>query len=114
MAAWVELRSAEVNFNGTSEVTLVPAPSAGLKHVVLSIKVRNHDSIAHSILIRKKVAGVYTDQAFAATVQPGGFSPEVNLTVIDASDETIVGVLGEAVAGTQPRADVSYMERSTP
>jgi hypothetical protein len=73
--------------NGTTEVTMVAAPGAGVGRQVLSVNVYNSDTVAQTVTVRVNNSSTMRTR-HKATMQPGDvltWSPGRGFAVLDAS-----------------------------
>lgn len=101
----------EGDFNGTTQVDLVGSPAASTRRLVKNISVCNVDTIAHVLILRKSVgAGPTVREMTRVTLQPGDEFQYDRIVVLDNTNEKIVGVLGEAIATTNPTFDAAFAD----
>lgn len=96
--------------NGTTPVTLVPAPGASDQHVLLSITIHNVDTAVVTVSIRKVSAGG------TRIITRKDLNPEDTLVlgtderiVLDATTDSITAVMSAAAATTNPDWTSSWL-----
>lgn len=96
--------------NGTTPVTLIAAPSAGVARMMKIIRVTNRDTIAHTFTLRF-VSGANTRRLWYGTLAVGDSVKCDDPLVLD-STESITALLGEAIATTNPDFVSSWADYS--
>jgi hypothetical protein len=104
------------NLNSTTEVELVPAPGAGVQRAVTLVNIYNKDTAASEYIVSKKVAGTLYEigresLGTLVTGRPVARDTPVYLT---GTDQSIVAVLAAVITTTQPRWNVSWIDKSQP
>lgn len=69
--------------NGTTPVTIVPAPGVGLQYLVNEVRVHNNDSVTHTVILRL-LDGATTRIVYSGSVAAGAdwvYTPEVGTVV---------------------------------
>jgi hypothetical protein len=102
----------EVATNGTTPVDVIPAPGASEVHVApaSSVGCHNLDDVVHTIIWRKLKGATATIIQSDAAVAVGGRSILTKKVALDATDEKLQVLFGEAQNGaTAPRADALYL-----
>ena len=113
MALTVTPGSNHGNLNGTTPVTIVAAPGAGVQRTVRSVRFANIDTAAVTIRVRKTVAGTpYEFDSVTGLVVDGKFWPLSNDDVLNltATDQSLTAVMGGAAATTNPSFEASYID----
>lgn len=102
---------APVTLNGQTWVTVVAAPGAATQRQVLSVTVRNLDTVQHSYEMRKLKGATPYDLESPVVVQPGKGGQLVSACVVlAATDESLQVRSAEATTTTESQADPSIFE----
>jgi hypothetical protein len=103
----------EGDFSGVTPVDIVVSPASSTRRLVKVVSVCNVDTIAHNIILRKSVgAGPTVRDLVRVLLQPGEDFQYDKLTILDNTNEKIVGLLGEAIATTNPTFDAAFADVS--
>lgn len=94
--------------NGTTAVTIVPAPSSGNRNLVRAVTVYNADTVNATVTLRKKVSTTTYVKA-QKTLMPNEVLEFEIPVVLDATTKTIEIVLAANVATNQLQWDVAYL-----
>lgn len=94
--------------NGTTPVTIVPAPGASDQHVVFAITIHNVDTAVVTVSVRKVSAGG------TRIIARKDLDPEDTLIideriVLDATTDSITAVMSGAAATTDPDWTSSWL-----
>lgn len=101
----------EGDFNGTTQVDIVPVPDAATRRLVKNISVCNVDTIAHNVILRKSVgAGPTVRDMTRVILQPGEEFQYDRIVILNDTNEKVAGVLGEAIATTNPTFDAAFAD----
>ena len=93
--------------NGTTEVTLVAAPGAGVKRTVQMIAIYNADTAAVTLTVQYDHGG--TDRIMYKVTLAVGETLEIGgPLVLDDTDKLIEAKLGDAAATTNPSFVAAY------
>ncbi len=101
--------------NGVAAVTALAAPASAIIQRVVAAGawgVYNNDSVQHDVIFQKKKAGTVTILQKITAVQPGELAVLPKIVGLDAADETLENVLGEAMSTVHPRFDICALEAS--
>lgn len=105
---------APVAANGTSDVTIhgpVPTDKTGM---VVHVTFNNHDSIAHTAILKRKPSGGSAAERKRVTGIPAGAAEEewcsVNRPIHLADGDELVAALGEGHSTTAPTWSVDAFE----
>jgi hypothetical protein len=103
--------SLDGTLNGTSEVTLVAAPTTGIRRVVKNINIYIKDTAAVTLEIRFKNGGS-TRILFKQTLDPDDtyVLGEEDLYVLDTTSKSITVVMSAAITTANPEFVSSYMD----
>jgi hypothetical protein len=99
----------EFTTNGTTPVTVVPTPSSGHRHLLNNVHIDNTDTITRTASIFKDKGGTPRRIGFA-TIITGAQYTFTKVTVLDATNESIYVVMGEADTTAAPTVDVAYAD----
>jgi len=113
MALTITPGSNHGSLNGTTPVTLVSAPGAGVQRSVRSIRFANIDTAAVTIRVRKTVAGTpYEWDSITGLVVDGKFWPLSGSDVLNltATDQSLTALMAGAPATTNPSFEASYID----
>lgn len=96
-------------FNGTTEVDVVPAPSASQQHVITFLKCFNRDTVVHDFTIRHSKGATDYDHVIQ-DLEPGEWVEfdEGDRLVLDATDEILRVLMDAAHTTTAPFWIVTY------
>lgn len=102
----------EVATNGTTPVDVVPSPGASEVHAIPagSVGCHNADDVVHTMVWRKLKGATATIIQSDAAVPVGGRSQLTKKVALDATDEKLQLVLGEAHNAAASRADALYLK----
>lgn len=107
----INLVGAEAATNGTTPVTLVAAPPANVRRVVVVARLNNRDTA--TIDARIQHAKGATDRVVAShAALPVGDSISAKTIVLDATDESLEIVLGAAPTTNQLDGVASYYDEA--
>ena len=101
--------------NGTTPVTALAAPaSAVIQRVVRAGAwgVYNGDDVAHIVIFQKNKAATVTILSRITAVAAGETAICSKTVGLDAADESLEVVLGEAMSTVHPRFDIVALEAS--
>lgn len=90
--------------NGTSEITMVTAPGAGVRRLIKSIQINNKDTAQVTISIFMK-NNTTNRTIWSGTLDSGDtwlFGDEGDLIILDATNKSIVARLDAAPATLNP------------
>lgn len=93
--------------NGTTPVTLTPAPASGARHNVFAASIHNADSAPATVTLRKNKGGVLR-RVGKETLQPGETWEYTKALILDATDESFEAVLDAAHTSVAPEFDTAY------
>ncbi len=107
----IEIAGNEVATNGTTPVEVIPAPAASTVHAApaSSVGLHNADDVVHTVVWRKLKGATATIIQSDAAVAVGGRSVLTKKVALDATDESLQVVLGEAHNAVASRADALYL-----
>ena len=97
--------------NGTSEVTVVAAPGAGVMRTVRNINVYNADNAAITLYL-KYVHGASKRTLAKVTVGVGETFIYEEALILDDTDKSIIALLGGAKSSTDPDFMTAYADYS--
>jgi hypothetical protein len=100
----------EVALSGTTWTQVVAAPASGKQRQVLSLLVKNRDSVQHTIVGRKKKSASTYEQLTLdlAAGLPGQLIS--NCVVLDGTDESYEVKSNATATTTEPLVDVAFFE----
>lgn len=87
--------------NGTSAVTLVPAPAASTARLVKTITIQNRDTVVNTITLRK-VSGGGTRQLWKGDLDVGDTLIWDDVISLDDTSSSITAVMAAAATTTNP------------
>lgn len=97
---------------GTTPVTVVAAPTSGVRRIIKSITVKNRDSADRIVTLRKVSAGG-TRQLISVTLDPGDQLFYDESTVLNATTDSVT-IVTDAAAATQESDWTSSWSDFTP
>ena len=97
--------------NSTTEVTIVSSPGASTQRVIRTINIHNKDTASVSLIVSHKKSSTLR-RIKKVTLEPDDTWESTQVYVLDATDESIVAVLGGAITTNQPEYVVSYADQS--
>lgn len=103
--------SSDGALNGTTEVTLVAAPSSGVRRLVKTLVVHNRDTAAVTLTIRLK-NGINTRQIWKGTLASLDSLALSWMIILDSTSKSLAAVLSGAPATTNPDFLTSYGDAS--
>lgn len=105
-------KGSEGTTNGVTAVTVVPAPTAGVRRIVTSLYILNVDTANIALTVRKNKNGSFYRYSDAFAMTPGQLWLLPQTVVLDAADESLEILLGGAVAANEPEFNASYGDAS--
>lgn len=99
----------EVTTTGTTPVTVVPTPAASHRHILNNVHIDNVDTITRTASVFKDKGGTPRRLGFASIVSGASYT-FTKVTVLDATNESIYVVMGEADTTSAPTVDVAYAD----
>ena len=96
--------------NGTTEVTLVAAPSSGVRRVVRGLSVYNRDTASVTLTVRYKSSS--TRVLWSGALASGETWELDGVVVLDATTKSLAAVLAGAAASANPEFVSSYADVS--
>lgn len=106
--------SSDGTLNGTTEVTLVPAPAASTRRLVKTILVHNADTKNHDLTVKFKNGG-NSRILWAGRLDVGDtwtFGEIGDVVVLDSTSKSVVAVLAAAPNVANPDFVASYGDAS--
>lgn len=99
----------EVTTTGTTPVTVVPTPAASHRHILNNVHIDNVDTITRTASVFKDKGGTPRRLGFSSIVSGASYT-FTKVTVLDATNESIYVVMGEADTTSAPTVDVAYAD----